>query len=179
MSGEVARVELGRLDGAWGTDGWVRVYSLTEPRENIFDYQPWLTDGEPGLLHVRDWRRQGPRLMARLDEVDDRDLAERLRGLKLYVTRTDLPEPASDSYYWNDLIGLEVVDTAGRDLGRVSGLLDAGAHDVLELEPTSPGAAPTLIPFVIPRFVRRVDLAAGRIEADWDPDWLADEPDAR
>lgn len=179
MDGDAPRVELGRLDGAWGTDGWVRVYSLTEQRENIFDYQPWLTDGEPGLLHVRDWRRQGPRLMAKLEEVDDRDQAERLRGLKLYVRRAVLPEPASDSYYWSDLIGLEVFDTAGSRLGRVSGLLDAGAHDVLELKPAGPAAPPVLIPFVIPRFVRRVDLAGGRIEVDWDPDWLADEPDAK
>ncbi len=168
-------IELGRLDGAWGAAGWVRVFSLTEPRENIFEYQPWRTDGEPGLLHVREWRRQGPRLVARLDEVADRDRAEGLRGLKLFVERSRLPEPPSESYYWTDLIGLDVLDAAGCSLGRVTGLLDAGVHDVLEVQPESPGRAAFLIPFVMSRFILRVDLSVGRIEVDWDPEWLTGE----
>jgi len=176
MDGDASLVELGRVDGAWGTSGWVRIYSLTDPRENIFDYQPWRTDGEPGQLHVRRWRRQGPRLLAQLDEIGDRHGAESLRGLHLFVERTRLPDPPAESYYWTDLLGLEVVDTRGHRLGCVSGLMDAGAHDVLEVESPPPEVRSILIPFVQPRFVRCVDIARRRIEVDWDPEWLAPEP---
>ena len=176
MDDDVDWIELGRLDGAWGVAGWVRVYSLTEPRENVFNYQPWRTDGEPGLLHVREWRRQGPRLVASLAEIEGRDAAEQARGSRLYFDRSALPSLPDQRYYWADLIGLDVVDLEARVLGRVSGLLDAGVHDVLEVEPVEPNRASILIPFVMERFVRRVDFPAGRIEVDWDPDWLADDP---
>jgi len=175
MNDDADRIEVGRLDGPWGVSGWVRVYSLTEPRENLFDYQPWLTGGEPGLLHVEEWRRQGPRLVARLTEIEDRDAAERFRGLKLFIERSALPALPDQRYYWSDLIGLEVVDLEGRGLGKVSGLLDAGVHDVLEVEPVQSGRESILIPFVMKRFVRSVDIRSGRIEVDWDPEWLTDE----
>lgn len=173
MSESSSRVELGRINGAWGTSGWVRVYSLTSPPENIFDYQPWHTDGAPGLLHVRQWRRQGPRLVAQLAEITERDAAEALRGTALFIARGSLPEPDTGSYYWHDLMNLEVVNLEGRVLGRVAGFIDAGAHDVLQVE--SAGSAPVLIPFVHERFIALVDLQAGRIEVDWQPEWLADD----
>ena len=172
------RVELGRISGVWGASGWVKVFSSTSPPENIFEYQPWRTDRSPGLLRVRQWRRQGQRLMARLDDVDSRDAAERLVGAELHVRRSDLPEPGPRSYYWHDLIGLTVENRAGRRLGRVAGLIDVGAHDVVQVEPGN-GAQPILVPFVIDRYVLEVDLADGRMKVDWEPEWLADSGASR
>jgi 16S rRNA processing protein RimM len=177
MSESSSRVELGRINGAWGTAGWVRVFSLTEPPENIFEYQPWHTDGAPGLLRVCQWRRQGPRLMAELAGIENRDAAEALRGTRLFTDRGALPEPEAGSFYWHDLLGLAVVNRAGRALGRVSGFIDAGVHDVLQVRPESGESAPVLIPFVPDHYVLAVDLEAGRIEVDWEPEWLADETD--
>jgi 16S rRNA processing protein RimM len=166
-----SRVELGRINGAWGIGGWVRIYSLTHPPENIFDYQPWHTDGEPGLLHVLQWRRQGPRLMAELSEIDAREAAEELRGTRLFTERELLPEPEPGSYYWHDLMGLEVVNRDGRALGRVTGFIDAGAHDVVQVEGVD--GPPVLVPFVPGRYVVSVDLDGGRLDVDWEPEWLA------
>jgi len=174
MSDPEARVEIGRINGAWGTAGWVKVYSLTSPAENLFEYRPWLTDGEPGLLHVRRWRRRGPRLVAELAGVADRDAAEALRGLRLFVERARLPAPPPETYYWHDLIGMTVVDRRGRVLGRVTGLLDAGAHDVLQIGPPGGGQS-MLVPFVRDRYVLGVDAGRQRIEVDWDPEWLRSE----
>jgi len=163
------RVELGRLNGAWGTGGWVKVFSLTDPPENIFEYQPWRTTGPPGLLHVRQWRRQGPRLVAQIEEVATREQAESLRGTTLAIDRSELPGAGGGSYYWHDLIGLDVYNRAGELLGEVSGLLDAGAHDVLEIRRSAGGAL--LIPFVPGHFIDLVDLAGGRIDVDWLAEW--------
>lgn len=162
-------VELGRLNGAWGTAGWVKVFSLTEPPENIFEYQPWRTSGPPGLLHVRQWRRQGPRLVAQLEEVGTREEAESLHGTMLSIDRAELPRAEGGSYYWHDLIGLDVYNRDRELLGQVSGLLDAGAHDVLEIRRSVGGDL--LVPFVIGHFIDRIDLEAGRIEVDWLNDW--------
>lgn len=172
------QVTVGRLNGPWGVSGAVKVFSFTDPPEQIFEYQPWQTDGSPGLLHVRSWRRNGPRLVAEIEEVPTREDAERLAGLQLLISRASLPEPPAGQYYWQDLIGLDVVNVQGVVLGKVRELLDAGVHDVLVIrrpaspEPSEGKQAPDhLVPFVPERFVHRVDLAARQILVDWDPDW--------
>jgi 16S rRNA processing protein RimM len=171
-------VAVGRLNGPWGVSGAVKVFSFTDPPEQIFEYQPWRTNGSPGLLRVRSWRRQGPRLVAEIDEVPSREDAERLMGLELFVPRSSFPEPAKGQFYWRDLIGLDVVNLQDEALGEVRELLDAGVHDVLVIQrPFAPEADSAsrppdhLVPFVQERFVHRVDLAARRIVVDWDPDW--------
>jgi len=169
MSETVDRVELGRINGAWGTAGWVKVFSLTDPPENIFEYQPWRTAGSPGLLHVRQWRRQGSRLVARLEEVVTREEAEALRGAGLSIDRAELPGAGYGSYYWHDLIGLAVYNRGDQRLGEVSGLLDAGAHDVLQIRRS--GGEDLLVPFVSGHFIDKVDLDAGRIDVDWLAEW--------
>lgn len=169
MSETEDRVELGRINGAWGTAGWVKVFSRTEPPENIFEYQPWRTSGSPGLLHVRQWRRQGPRLVAQLKEVGTREEAESLHGTPIFIDRAELPGAGDKNYYWHDLIGLAVYNRDGELLGKVSGLLDAGAHDVLEIRRSAGGEL--LVPFVVGHFVDKVDLAGGRIDVDWLTEW--------
>ena len=169
-SAEDSTVRIGRLNGAWGVSGWVKVYSYTDPPENVFSYQPWQTSGQPGLLRVSEWRRQGPRLVARIEEIDSREAAERMAGTELAVPSGALPDPEPGSYYWKDLIGLEVVNLQGERLGRVQGFLDSGAHDVLLVRRVGEGRD-HLVPFVHGRFVHRVDLDAGRIQVDWDPEW--------
>lgn len=165
------RVELGRLDGAWGVAGWVKVFSYTDPPQNIFDYQPWQLDELPGLIRVLEWKQQGPRLVARLDAIGDRDQAEKVRGQALYVEAQRLPQAESGQYYWRDLIGLEVINRAGESLGRVRKLMDASVHDVLCVRPAENDAEELLIPFVMDHYVDRVELDQGRIQVDWQREW--------
>ncbi len=170
MSCDDSRIELGWITGPWGVAGWVRIHSHTDPSENIFDYQPWHTDKPSAPLRFVQWRRLGARLVARLDRVDDRSAAEALKGTRLYTSRGRLPEPDPGTWYWRDLLGVEVVNLQNVRLGRVSGLIDAGAHDVLEVRQAL-DAPELLIPFVPDRFVKSVDLDAGLVRVDWDPDW--------
>lgn len=146
------------------------MYSFTDPPEQIFEYQPWRTDGSPGFLCVNSWRRQGPRLVAEIDEIPSREDAERLAGLNLFVSRSSLPAPGEGRFYWQDLIGLKVVNLDAVELGRVRELIDAGVHDVLVIRRSGPGVD-HLVPFVQGRFIDSVDLDAGRIVVDWQPEW--------
>ncbi len=165
------RVPLGRIVGVFGVRGEVKLESWTEPRERIFDYQPWQLQSAPGEITTVDevrGRKQGKGLVAALPGVDDRDGAVAWVGADILVERSRLPAPAEGEYYWADLEGLEVVTLDGTALGRVSHLVATGANDVLVVR----GAGrERLVPFVTEHYVRDVDLPAGRIVVDWDPDF--------
>ncbi len=199
-------VRLGRITGVYGVKGWVRIYSYTQPRENILRYSPWLIrqegagagaerggsgseqsgSGQAGSLSAgqgregeqaqeRGWypvevlagRRHGAGIVARLAGCDDRDAARRLMGAEIAVERARLPACETDEYYWVDLIGLRVENLQGVALGRVTGLLETGAHDVLVVR----NGRERLIPYVRGRVVQAIEPDAGLIRVDWDESW--------
>jgi 16S rRNA processing protein RimM len=159
---------VGRVTGAFGVRGWVKVHSYTEPREEILAYGPWRLGPEAVAMDVADGQPHGKGLIARLAGVEDRDAAEALRGSDIRVPRSRLPEADPDEYYWADLLGLEVRTVAGVTLGRVERLLETGANDVLVV---AGGGREHLVPFVPGAVVTRVDLDAGEVVVDWDPDF--------
>lgn len=162
-------VILGRISGLFGVAGWVRVYSYTDPRENILSYPDWQLGLAEGWRQWRmtDGRRQGKAVVAQLDGVDDRDQARDLIGCDIAVPRSALPPAAEGEYYWADLQGLRVYNTDGRDFGTVTRLMETGANDVLVVE----GERERLIPMVPGAFVLRVEPELGFLEVDWDPDF--------
>ena len=165
------RVLIGRIVGLYGVQGWLKIESWAEPRMRIFDYQPWLLTAAPGVetqISGAKGRSQGKGMVAQLPGVDDREQAAALIGHDIYVTREQLPPPAKDEYYWVDLEGLEVVTTEDVKLGRVSHLFATGANDVVVVRD---GERERLIPFVQGSYVRSVDLSAGRMVVDWDPEF--------
>jgi 16S rRNA processing protein RimM len=161
------QVLLGRIVGVFGVDGWVKLHSFTEPRENIFRYRPWTLRGPGGERQVTQLqgRAQAKGVIAHLDGVDDRDAAAVLVGTEIWVPRAVLPKARKGEYYWADLEGLAVRTVEGVDLGRVSHLFATGANDVLVVR----GERERLIPFVPGQAVVKVDLDAGLVEVDWDP----------
>ena len=169
-AGTADRVRLGRVIGLWGVQGWVKIYSDTRPPDAIFSYRPWYIGDDPNPRNILDWRRQGPRLMVHLEGLDDPDQAARLIEQDILVERDVLPPPESGSFYWSDLIGLDVRNLEGHSFGRVHRLIETGANDVLDVRDEQ--GESVLIPFVMERFVRRVDLASGRVEVDWPLEWL-------
>jgi 16S rRNA processing protein RimM len=163
-------VEIGRIVGLYGVQGWVRLESYTDPRKGIFAYQPWLLtfgDGERKVDGVQG-RELGNGIVAKLAGYDDRDAAATLVGATIRIRRAQLPKPKRGEYYWTDLEGLEVETIDGHLLGKVVQLLATGANDVLVVRD---GTRERMIPFVPGQFVREVDLEHGRISVDWDPDF--------
>lgn len=162
-------VPVGRIAGAYGVRGWVKVFSETDPPENLLQYAPWyLQDRDGGWQArvVREGRVHAQALVARLEGCADRDAAAALGGTTVAVPRSAFGALGEDEYYWADLVGLEAVSEAGAPLGRVKALFSNGAHDVMELE----GERARLVPW-IPTVVKRVDLEAGRLELAWEADW--------
>ena len=171
MSDTGRRILLGRVIGAFGVRGEVRLESWTEPRGAIFRYQPWtLRDAHGNERELRgvQGRESGKHVTAHFPDVTDRDGAEALRGIEIYVPRSALPPPKPGEYYWADLEGLRVVNTEGADFGTVSHMLATGANDVIVVHD---GEHERMIPFVQPQYVTGIDFEAGVITVDWDPDF--------
>ena len=156
---------LGRIAGVYGVRGWVRVFSDTDPRDNILRYAPWLLNGT--LHRVLEGRKHGKGLVVRLEGCDDRDQAAALVGQAISIYRDQLPAPRPDEFYWADLEGLSVETLNGEPLGRVSHLFSTGANDVLVIK----GERERLLPFVWGDVVKDVDFDAGVMRVDWDPDF--------
>ncbi len=111
-------------------------------------------------------------VIATFPGVDDRDRAEKLRGLRLYAPRAALPATGEDEFYHADLVGLAALARDGTLLGGVIAVHDFGAGDVLEI--AREAGMPVLVPFHRAA-VPDVDLAAGRVFID-PPDGLFDPP---
>ena len=159
---------LGRIVGLFGVRGWVKVFSYTEPREAILEYDCWFIKRDDAwqAAKVAEGRRHGKAVIARVDGISDRDAASGLIGCDIAIERDSMPSPADGSYYWSDLEGLKVVHRDGTELGRVAYLLETGANDVLVTE----GERERLIPFVSKEVILDVDIAAGVITVDWEWD---------
>jgi 16S rRNA processing protein RimM len=162
-------VILGRVSGAFGVKGWLKVQSYTEPRDNIVGFGVWtlICRGAERAFDIEEGRSHGDGVVAKLRGIDDRDRASEWVGAEIAVERERLPAIAADEFYWTDLEGLEVRTTTGVVLGRVESLLATGANDVLVLG----GKPERLIPFVVGPVVKSVDLEAGQIVVDWTPDY--------
>ena len=164
------RILLGRVAGAFGVRGELKLESWTEPRSAIFNYQPWIVvspSGQESTVSGVRGRDTGKHLIARFPDVDDRDVVEAMRGPEVYVARSSLPPPKPDEYYWVDLEGLDVKTVEGVSLGQVSHLFSTGSNDVL----VTRGDRERMIPFVQPEFVKSVDFDANLVIVDWDPDF--------
>lgn len=122
-------------------------------------------------VEVLEAQGHGSGLIAQLGGIGDRDQAAQANGIEIGLLRDDLPPPEEDEFFWEDLIGLDAVDPAGQKFGVVSGLLEAGAHDVLVIDTPGRTAAgkplQVLVPFV-ERHVGEVDLAKKQVVVDWE-----------
>ncbi|HEY1773901.1 MAG TPA: ribosome maturation factor RimM [Gammaproteobacteria bacterium] len=169
MNGERKRIVIGKVGGPFGVKGWIKLLSWTQPREEIADYAPWqIRQGDQWKdWKVAEFRPHGKGLAARLVGLDDRDKAAALLGADIAVWRDQLGSPKPGQYYWADLVGLEVKNLEGSDFGRVEGLMATGANDVLVVK----GERERLIPFIQDQVIKSVDLDAGVIQVDWDPDF--------
>lgn len=163
-------LDAGEISGVFGVKGWVKVFSFTDPRENILRYSPWILqkNNQSREIKVLHGKRQGHAVVAELEGVTDRDAALTLMGAKILIRKAQLPKPQAGEYYWADLIGLSVENADGEDLGTVDHLLETGANDVLVVRD---GEVERLIPFLQQHTVLLIDLDAGRMIVDWESDF--------
>lgn len=170
-------VEVGRVLGAWGVRGGLKVKPLASDPQALFSSKRWYLEPPelatarppamlPQWLKVIQAKRHGETILVTAQDLGDRDAADALKGARVFVSRASFPTPASDEFYWVDLIGLNVRDRSGRELGRVIGLFETGPHCVLRIRGDDADGLETMIPFV-EAYVDQVDLPGRLIGVDW------------
>ena len=173
-------VEVGRIAEAWGVQGWFKVISHSAQPEALFSSKRWYllpTERGPkpfvgvGLMAIREAKDHSGTVVARCQDIADRDAAQALKGSRVFVARSSFPTAAADEFYWVDLIGLSVFNREGLDLGGVRDLVSTGPHTVLVIEHTQGETVrEIMIPFVSV-YVDDVDMAQRLIRVDWQPDY--------
>lgn len=181
-------IELGRVHEAWGIKGWVRIQPHSADSDALFASDSWFLqppearfargfDAFAGSVRVAvaEIKTHGDGVVARFEGMDDRNAAEALKGVRIYLPRSAFPATPEGEYYWVDLIGLEVFNREGERMGVVRDLMPTGPNSVLvlEYEDTVDGQAALaerMIPFVA-AYVDGVDQVAKRITVDWQTDY--------
>ncbi len=152
---------VGVVVGAHGIKGAVRVKTFTVEPSDVAAYGPVADEAGARRFAIKVLSAAPGQVVAALEGVADRNAAEALRGLRLFVERAALPATgADDEYYVQDLVGLDAEDAQGAAIGKVIGAHDFGAGEVLEL--TLADGTAVMLPFARAT-VPVVDLAGGRI----------------
>lgn len=178
-------IELGAISEAQGLQGQVKVRPhSSEPVALLSSKSVWLSliprrdagvsaSQEQASLtqyKVKSAKMHSGNVVLTLDGVTDRDQALALKGSRILVARDAFPKADSDSYYWVDLIGCNVVNLQGETLGEVIDVNDNGAHGVIAIGDASAKTIKYLVPFV-KEVVQNVDLPNKTMTLDWQSDW--------
>lgn len=164
-------VVLGRLAEPYGIRGWLKLHAFGDDPLDWAQMPVWWIsrEGEPWReCELKGLKVHGNGLVVLLDGVPDRTAAEAMKGVLVGAPRAALPTTDEDEFYWADLLGLEVVNTAGERLGKVAGLIETGASAVLRV--VGEDGVEHLLPFVS-AVVQAVEKEAGLIRVEWGSDW--------
>ncbi len=162
-------VLVGQVSGLFGLKGWVKVFSYTQPRENIIEYNPWLLKTDKGWIEIQieQAQKHGKGIIASLQQYSNPETSSQLIGCDIGLHKSQLPELSEDEYYWSDLIGLQVINQEGVNLGVVERLIETGSNDVLIVQ----GDRERLVPYIRGQVIKNIDLDDKLIQVDWDPDF--------
>ncbi len=161
-------VIIGKIISAYGIKGWVKIRPFTETAKNFIQYKTqFLSRNQKdwNSVEIKEIKIQGQDVIADIG-LTDRDQSISHKGYFLAIERDQLPQLPEDEFYWDDLIGLKVIDVDREDLGKVVGLIETGANDVLVVS----GDRERLIPY-IPQVIKKVDTHNQLIEVDWDKEF--------
>jgi len=170
-----AQVCVARIGAAHGMRGQVRLWTFTQDPLAVTRYGTLSTKDGARQFEVTQAREAKGFLVATLKGITDRNEAERVNGVELYVSRDRLPATETDEYYHTDLIGLAAVTTSGDTLGRIAAIHNFGAGDIIEIAP--PQGATMLLPFT-DAVVPSVDIGGGRVVIAPPGEIEGDDPDA-
>lgn len=159
---------IGTINGLFGVHGWVKIFSYTHPRKNIVSYQPWHINinGNWQTLEIVKGRVQSKTIVAQIKNINDREQARQLIGTDIYIEKSQLPKLKKGEYYWEELIGLEVVNKELIPLGIVNNLVSTGANSVLVVQDKK-SKKEHWVPYIKPSLIK-VDLDKQKILVDWD-----------
>ena len=167
-----SRILIGQVSGCFGVKGWLKIFSYSDPRENITTYKNWIIDGK--LYESIESKKNGKLVVAKLEGVDDKETAETFIGKNIEIEEQQLANLNNEQFYWRDLVGLEVSNTEGIVFGKIKNMLETGAHDVVIVKGNKKGERERLIPFItapsLDKTILKVDLKGQTVLVNWHED---------
>ena len=162
-------VVMARVAGSFGIKGWLKLHTFTQSPDSLDAYASWLLKGSKGWeeFELEDFAVNVKGVVAKLKGCDDRTAAENLAKRDIGIPRDALEDAGEGEVFWFDLIGCDVVNTAGENFGKVETLLETGANDVLVVKR---GTEEILIPYV-DEVILKVDREAKLITVEWTQDF--------
>ena len=161
------KIYLGKITGAHGIKGWLKIQSFSSPPENILNYPQWIINnqGKNDFYTLEQGRKQKNKIVVKLEKINDRNTAESLINSKIQILRSDLPKLSNENYYWSDLVGLSVLNSEDKVIGKIESLIETGANDVMVINTTKDERA--LVPFVMHEIIKEVNVELNYIKIDW------------
>jgi len=156
---------VGRIGSAYGVQGWAKVISYTDPKENILNYTPWQLsiNGNWHTVRLLEGKQHGNGLIVHIEGYHNPEAIRQIVNTEIGIQQEQLPKLPAGEYYWSDLIGLEVINTQDEVLGVITSLFETGANDVIIVK----GEKEVLLPY-IPQVVLSVDLEQKQMRVDWE-----------
>lgn len=176
-------IEIGFIRAAHGLRGQVVVHAHSQDAASLMDYGPLLNADGSKSYRLEVTSDQGKDFLCKIEGITDRNQAEALRGTKLFIPASSLPEPEEGQFYIKDLIGLRVENDKGVVLGKVVDVLNLGANDAFDIEFTHDGEKELETPqtellLFIDQYILNVDIDGGKIVVDL-PYGLLGEPEKK
>ncbi|WP_159714636.1 ribosome maturation factor RimM [Blochmannia endosymbiont of Camponotus nipponensis] len=166
-------VVIGIIAGAYGILGWTRIISFTEQDDDIFQYNPYFVmfQSQWKLMYLDRWRLMGKRYIAKLQGISNRESAQLLNRCEMIVDETTFPCINDNEYYWKDLIGCTVITISGIVFGNIVNIIETTSNDILVVKMCQDdfyGMKDCLIPFIMERVIKNVNLVTHTVVVDWD-----------
>lgn len=162
-----SRILIGKISGCFGVKGWLKIFSYSEPRENITTYKKWLIDGK--TYDSFEAKKQGKLIIAKLEGIDDKDAAMSFLGKQIEIESAQLQTLEEGEFYWRDLEGLQVSNQDDVVFGRLHSIIETGAQDVIVVKDVEMKRE-RLIPFIYGHTILNVDLDNKTMKVDWHED---------
>ncbi|MDF1758686.1 MAG: ribosome maturation factor RimM [Legionellaceae bacterium] len=168
MASNVEWIIVGKFGRVQGLNGFIRVVSYTEPKENIVSYSPWYAKIDDNILPIKllETDKNNKFTLVKVDGYTEREQVAALTNVEILIHSSQLPKLPADEYYWHDLVGMEVVDDKGLKLGHVEELMATGSNDVLVVS----GEKRVLIPYLRDEYIVSIDSENNLITVKWDED---------
>jgi len=168
MESDATPIIVGRFGKTFGVSGWLKINSFTDPKENILNFKHWLIKKNNLWQEISfaSSKKQADNIIIKLPNCNSPEEAALFTNIEIGVLRKNLPKLKKDEYYWNDLVGLKVINKQGLNLGIVKDLMATGANDVLVVA----GEKNRLIPY-LSHVIQKIDLDNKIIHVDWEEDF--------
>jgi 16S rRNA processing protein RimM len=165
------KLTVGQIGKTYGIKGWVKIHSFTQPESNILNYAPWFVSFRDEQLSLESCKQQGCFLIGKIAGYDTPEEVKKLVNSSIIILKTQLPVLKNTEYYWADLIDLDVYNLEHCYLGKIDSFFETGANDVMVIINIE-NKKKLMIPYVIDKIIKTIDLTQKQMIVDWQKDWL-------